>query len=40
MDAPHHNSIVPLGGRLLLDLIFLISGISKICNFGPTASHM
>lgn len=37
---PHHISIVPLIGRILLSLIFLISGISKLFSFGQTASYM
>lgn len=40
MDSQYSNSVVPLIGRILLCLIFLVSGISKIFNFGPTASHM
>lgn len=40
METPYHNSVAPRVGRLLLCLIFLISGISQIFNFGPTANHM
>lgn len=41
MDSRHSNhSIVPLIARILLSLIFLMSGISKIFNFGQTASYM
>lgn len=40
MEEPHHHSVVPLIGRILLCLIFIISGISKIFNFGQTASYM
>lgn len=41
MDSQYNNnSIVPLLARVLLSLIFLMSGISKIFNFGQTASYM
>lgn len=36
----NNNSVVPLIARVLLSLIFLMSGISKIFNFGQTASYM
>lgn len=36
----HPDSIIPLFGRVLLSLIFIVSGASKIFKFANTAAYM
>ena len=40
MEEQHNNSIAPLVGRILLSLIFIVSGVGKIFSFAQTAGYM
>jgi putative oxidoreductase len=40
MDSTRHDSMVPLFARILLSLIFIVSGASKIFKFAQTAGYM
>ncbi len=40
IDAAAFNRFLELGGRVLLALLFLLSGLSKITGYGATAGYM